>query len=60
VIRDFFLPLPVISLADGATVFHPRESLPELVTLVRLKLPQEAEQVRAERDDDDVGQRRHL
>jgi len=33
VIRDFFLPLPVISLADGATVFHPRQSLPERVTL---------------------------
>jgi CBS-domain-containing membrane protein len=33
VIRDFFLPLPLISLADGATVFHPRQDLPERVTL---------------------------
>jgi CBS domain-containing protein len=33
VIRDFFLPLPLVSLADGATVFHPEQSLPERVTL---------------------------
>jgi len=33
VIRDFFVPLPLISLADGATVFHPVQQLPERVTL---------------------------
>jgi CBS domain-containing protein len=38
VIRDFFLPLPLISLADGATVFHPVQRLPERVTLESLAL----------------------
>jgi CBS domain-containing protein len=33
VIRDAFRPLPLIPLADGATVFHPVQSLPERVTL---------------------------
>jgi len=33
VIRDFFLPLPLISLEDGATVFHPVQRLPDRVTL---------------------------
>jgi predicted transcriptional regulator len=33
VIRDAFLPLPLISLADGASVFQPAQRLPERVTL---------------------------
>ncbi len=32
-IRDVFLPLPLISLADGASVFRPVQRLPERVTL---------------------------
>lgn len=32
-IRDAFLPLPLISLADGACVFQPAQRLPERVTL---------------------------
>lgn len=32
-IRDAFLPLPLISLVDGATVFRPVQSLPERVAL---------------------------
>jgi CBS domain-containing protein len=38
VIRDVFLPLPLISLAAGATVFHPVQRLPERVTLESLAL----------------------
>jgi CBS-domain-containing membrane protein len=33
VIREAFLPLPLIPLADGASVFHPVQSLPERVAL---------------------------
>jgi CBS domain-containing protein len=33
VIRDIFRPLPLISLAEGAAVFHPVQRLPERVTL---------------------------
>ena len=32
-IRDFFLPLPVTSLAAGVAVFHPVQSLPQRVSL---------------------------
>lgn len=32
-IRDFFVPMPVIPLEHGATVFHARQRLPERVTL---------------------------
>jgi len=33
VIRDAFLPLPLIPLVDGASVYHPAQNLPERVTL---------------------------